>query len=153
MPKFDRAFAEEKLQRLASLPADAQPAWGKMNRDELYGHLRVVMLHMLGKGPALPFRGNWKSRYIFRPLILSGIVAIPQNIKLPRPVGAPKDMPAPTCTFDELRAAVLSYVDGIEKGTLKPAMHPFFGELPVEDWRKFHVHHFKHHMKQFGIWD
>nr|WP_284041183.1 DUF1569 domain-containing protein [Polaribacter sp. Z022] len=29
--------------------------------------------------------------------------------------------------------------------------HPFFGELDYEYWQKFHVKHFTHHFKQFGL--
>ncbi|WP_422894402.1 DUF1569 domain-containing protein [Polaribacter sejongensis] len=33
----------------------------------------------------------------------------------------------------------------------KAENHPFFGELDYEYWQKFHVKHFTHHFKQFGL--
>nr|WP_254712595.1 DUF1569 domain-containing protein [Polaribacter haliotis] len=35
--------------------------------------------------------------------------------------------------------------------TAKNENHPFFGELDYEHWQKFHVKHFTHHFKQFGL--
>ncbi|UAM98709.1 hydroxymethylglutaryl-CoA reductase, degradative [Polaribacter litorisediminis] len=32
-------------------------------------------------------------------------------------------------------------------------VHPFFGELNFEEWKKFQVKHFTHHFKQFGLVD
>jgi len=33
----------------------------------------------------------------------------------------------------------------------KTVVHPFFGELDFEYWKKFQVKHFTHHFKQFGL--
>ena len=155
MKMLDRTLAAEIVYKLGQIPADATPRWGKMSRDQLYGHLALVMRHMLAQTPPLPFKGNWKSRHIFRHLILNGIVEIPHNIRLPRPTGLPKgeELVPPTCSLEDFQRALDEYLSAAESGSLPPAMHPFFGLLTVTEWRKFHIAHFKHHLKQFGVWD
>lgn len=152
MPKLDRALAKTISAKLASIPEDATPVWGKMNRAQLYGHLTLVMRHMLGGGPELPFKGNFVSRHIFRHIILNGIKEIPHNIRLPRPKGMDKAPEPPTATLAEFEAALDAYLTATEKGTAPQAMHPFFGPLTTKEWLKFHHAHFKHHCKQFGVW-
>lgn len=153
MRKLDREIAKRMVAALGTLPADAQPLWGKMNRDQLYGHLALVMKHMVGDTPPLPFKGNFVSRHIFRRLILLGLVEIPHNVRLPKPKGADKHPEPPTCALADVEQALSEYLDRAEAGTLPQAMHPFFGPLTVNEWRRFHVAHFKHHLKQFGVWN
>ena len=152
MPKLDRALAKTITAKLATIPEDAKPLWGKMNRAQLYGHLAMVMKHMLGNGPGVPYRGNFVTRHIFRHLIVNGIKEIPHNIRLPKPKGMDKMPEPPTATLAEVEAALDAYLTAVEKGTVPQAMHPFFGPLTTNEWMKFHHAHFKHHCKQFGVW-
>jgi len=154
MRKLDRDSAKQLLQKLAQIPEDAKPLWGTMNRAQLYGHLVLVMRHMLGDGPGLPFKGNWLTRNVFRHLIVYNVVEIPHNVRLPRPNGVPKGaaIEPPTATLADVEAAMSAYLDGLDAGTVRPALHPFFGVLRNDEWRRFHIAHFKHHCKQFGVW-
>jgi len=152
MRKLDRTTAKEIIAKLKRIPPDAQPRWGKMNRAQLYGHLALVMRHMLGDAPPIPYKGTWVSRHVFRHLVVNGLIEIPHNIRLPRPKGAPRDFEPPTCELADLERAMNDYIDALDQGRVPPAQHPFFGQLSNEEWRKFHIRHFKHHCKQFGVW-
>jgi hypothetical protein len=152
MKSLDRTLSNEIIAKLAKLPPDVKPLWGKMNRDQLYGHLALVFRYTLGELPPLPYKGNWRSRNIYRHLIINGVIEIPHNIRLPRPKGLDKDAEVPTCAIEDLQNAMDAYVTAAEQGTLQPALHPFFGVLSPKEWRKFHVAHLKHHCKQFGVW-
>lgn len=152
MRKLDRTTAKAILAKLDRIPTDAKPRWGKMNRAQLYGHLALVMRHMLGQTPEMPFKGNWVTRNIFRHLVVNGIVEIPHNVRLPRPKGAPKDLETPTCELVDVERALNEYLDALDQNSIPPAQHPFFGVLTHNEWRKFHIAHFKHHCKQFGVW-
>ena len=152
MPKLDSALAARIIPALQGISADATPLWGKMNRPQMYGHVRATLRYPMGQGPDMPFKGNWKSRWIFRHMILGGIVEIPKGIKLPAPKGAAEPPAPPEATFDELRETIEEFVAKGEAGELQHRMHPFFGMLNNSDWQRFHVAHTKHHMKQFGVW-
>lgn len=153
MKRFDNDFGEIAKSRLASLPEDVKPAWGTMDRGQVYGHLRTVLLYTLGTGPELPYRGNFKTRHIFRHIILLGLKEIPHNIKVPRPEGMSKEKFFPVATLEEVSETIDRYLEAIAQGGLPTRTHPFFGLLTPAEWQRFHRFHFIHHMKQFGIAD
>jgi hypothetical protein len=151
MPKLDAALAAKIVSNLSALPEDTQPKWGKMSVPQMRGHLRMVVEYTMGAGKEIPFKGNWKSRHIFRPLIISGLVAIPHNIKVPRQKDG-SEVPTPDATIEELKATLDKYVAQAAAGKLSPRTHPFFGVLTPAQWQGFHAAHFKHHLLQFGAW-
>jgi oxepin-CoA hydrolase/3-oxo-5,6-dehydrosuberyl-CoA semialdehyde dehydrogenase len=152
MPRLDQDFAKRAIDSVGSIAPDAKPLWGKMNRAQLYGHLHLAVGYSLGHGPDMPFKGNWKSKMIFRPLILSGLVSIPKGVKLPAPKGMKTPPPPAEATLEEMTATINAFVAAAKSGSVSRRMHPFFGELSGPEWQQFHAAHFKHHMKQFGVW-
>lgn len=155
MPEFDHAFMEQTLDRLRRLSPDAKPLWGQMNQSQLVGHLNIVLKHTMGdSGVQIPFKGNFVSKNFFKHLILHDIIPIPKGIKVPRPVGMKEMPPPPEATLEELRATMQEYLDRKEQKKLPAeSMHPFFGPLTPKQWARFHRAHFKHHLKQFGVWN
>lgn len=150
MPKLDAAAVETVIAQLATLSEDTRPQWGKMTLPQMRGHLRMVVEYTMGQGPELPFRGNWKSRHIFRRLIISGLVPIPHNIKLPRQKDG-SEVPMPDATLNELKQTLDEYLRTVEAGRAPARTHPFFGVLSAKEWQGFHAAHFKHHLLQFGL--
>lgn len=151
MKTFDRAFCEELFSRLESLPEDAKPKWGTMNRGQLIAHFANTLRYTLGEGPELPFKGNLMSRTVFKFLILNGFRKIPHNIRLPRPAEVPKEQWFQEGPLEALREAIDAYLVAEAEGKLATRIHPFFGPLTAKEWRKLHRQHFVHHMKQFDI--
>jgi len=150
MRKIDRKYAEEVLARLSALPPDAKPQWGSMTLSQMVGHVNLVVRYTLGEQSELPFKGNWRTRRIFGPLILNGIVKIPKNVRLPRPEGAKTPPPPPEGDLDTLRLSLDEYLKRAEAGGLPARPHPFFGMLTPRQWRRFHRVHTEHHLTQFG---
>jgi hypothetical protein len=153
MPSYNSALVEKVNAALASIPEDARPRWGKMNRAQLYGHLHMALRYSMGEGPKMPYRGNFVSRHIFRRLILAGLVEIPHNVRLPRPEGMKEMPPPPEATFEQVSETLREFLRRLEAGTLPVALHPFFGPMSGREWGKFHCAHLKHHCKQFGVWN
>ncbi|MFM1921900.1 MAG: hypothetical protein RLZZ303_3534 [Candidatus Hydrogenedentota bacterium] len=152
MPALDRAMVDKICDRLSSLPEDVKPQWGNMTLGQMRAHMKAVLLSTMGEGPDGGFHGNWMTRHLFRRLVLSGLVEIPHNVKLPREARA-RVIDIPSISNEELRDALNLYLEKLERGELKPRTHPFFGLLSPREWQRFHAAHFKHHMKQFGAWD
>ena len=151
MKTFDRPFCGALLARVESLPIDAQPQWGSLNRGQLIAHFAHTLRYTLGEGPELPFKGNWKSKTLFKFLILNGFKEIPHNIRLPRPTEIPEEKWFQEGQLEALREAIEAYFVAEAQGNLPTRIHPFFGPLTPKEWRKLHRHHFVHHLKQFGI--
>lgn len=153
MRKFDEKFSEDILERLGRLKPETKPQWGSMSTAQLFGHLTGTIEVTMGKGKQFAFHGNFKTRWLFRPLILSGLAALPRNVKLPPQTGEAKPPLAVEGTPEKLREAFDDYFRMHHEGSLPSIMHPILGPMNPAQWGRFHVAHFKHHLTQFGVWD
>ncbi|MBX7258867.1 MAG: DUF1569 domain-containing protein [Candidatus Hydrogenedentes bacterium] len=151
MPRMmTRQYADEIIQRLSALSLDTKPKWGTSTLPQILGHLTDVVRYTMGEGPDMLFKGNWKTRTIFRTLIINQIVAIPHNVRIPRRVGSKGPVVLRDGDLESLKKTLDEYLSQAESGNLASRIHPFFGELSAKSWRKFHVAHFTHHLNQFG---
>lgn len=150
MRHLDHEFVREVVERLEGLGPEARPHWGTMSPAAMVAHLAASIRYTLGRAGGFSDASTWYSRCIIRPLIFYGILRLPKNIKLPRPLGAP---PAPRDDDDieTLHALLDEYINLVQAGEIHPPPHPFFGELGVDGWDRLHVIHFEHHLRQFGI--
>ena len=146
MRAFDHDYVNELVARLGKLRPDAKPAWGAMSAPEMLGHLMLALRYSMGKGPKLPFVGNWATKRLLAPLILHGVLPIPKNVKLPR-----MESPLPQADLETLHMTLEEYLSRVHTGDLEPPHHPMFGDIGVDGWAKMHVRHFEHHLKQFGL--
>jgi len=137
------------LERFQKIAPDAKPIWGTMTPAQMIGHLNGAVRYSMGYGPDIPFKGNWKTKYIFAPLILNGIKQIPRNIKVPRPKGT-KSFDPPTADLATLEASLGELLGKMDDGSFDPPYHPFFGTIGPNSWMKFHGVHLDHHLRQFG---
>ena len=143
---FDLTYKEELIDRLRGLTPETQPKWGRMTADDLIPHFAFVIRYSMGQGkPA--FFGNWFTRRVFGPLIFNGILKIPKNVKLPMPDYSTETVRTP----DDFSALLDEYFSAVENGALNTNPHPAFGDIGVDGWSRFHVKHFEHHLKQFGL--
>ena len=151
MQRLDQKFATIAMARFESLADDVTPQWGTMTRGQLFGHLDSVLRYTLGERDEMPFRGNFKTRHIFRHVILLGLREIPHNITAPIPKGVSKEVLFPDIELPVLSSTIDEYLKGIDGGALPTRIHPFFGPLTSAQWQRFHRLHFVHHMKQFNV--
>jgi oxepin-CoA hydrolase/3-oxo-5,6-dehydrosuberyl-CoA semialdehyde dehydrogenase len=145
---FDHDFVEEVVRRVSRLRPDTKPAWGAMTPPEMIGHLIESIQYSMGRGPNFAIETNWFKRRLLAPLVLNGILKIPKNIKAPRP---PDAGPIPAGDVETLHAVLEDYLALAQADELTPAPHPAFGVIGVDGWAKMHVHHFEHHLTQFGV--
>ena len=149
--RMDRAQADEIVRRLSALKSDATPRWGTSTATQILGHLTDTVRYTMGDGLDLPFKGSWKTRNVYKPLLINQIVPIPHNVRIPSRDGQPRRDAFRDGTLDELKWALDEYLRGVDAGKWGERMHPFFGLLKPVQWRKFHCAHFEHHLTQFGV--
>ncbi|WP_317038993.1 DUF1569 domain-containing protein [Polaribacter vadi] len=53
--------------------------------------------------------------------------------------------------IDDLLYQLQSFLLVFKRDKNRTVVHPFFGELNFEEWKKFQVKHFTHHFKQFDL--
>lgn len=145
---FDQAAFHEIRQRLAVLPSDAQPLWGKMNVAQMLAHCCQAMEVPLSDAP--------------QPRMLMGLL-IGWMLKKKLYNDDPWKQGVPTApefiikdsrefSKEKLRLEDLInrfYTHGAETAGKFP--HPFFGKLTTEQWGKGMYKHLDHHLRQFGV--
>jgi hypothetical protein len=152
MPKINDAFINNTVGRFAELSPDAQPKWGKLQGDQVVGHLIAAFRFTTGESPGMmPDVSNFFTRSIIGPLLLTGLIPIPKNVPLKDATGKRMDAPIAEGNVEDLRAAMTAFKEGLATGTLKTPNHPAFGDIGPEGWDKMHYLHTRHHMRQFGL--
>ncbi len=136
---------------LGKLSNSDKPVFGTMNAQQMIEHLSAVT--------QIP-NGNW-SVDIFvddektarrRPFLDTN-----QEIQPGFRASFLSDNPTPLKfnsieeAIDDLITQLEVFFDVFEKDSSRTVVHPFFGELNFDYWKKFQVKHFTHHFKQFGL--
>ena len=150
MPMLSESNVQSYLDRFAKVTPDAKPKWGKMTGAQMLGHATNSVLYTLGDIPPMIFRGNFKTQYIYAPLLLNGIRKFPKSVPLPR---GKKSAPAVFTEGDlqTLNATLDRMFAEVRAGEFDPPHHPYFGNIGPQRWLKFHAAHFNHHLEQFGL--
>jgi len=149
MPALTSANKSVYLSRFEKIAPDAKPLWGKMTGAQMIGHVTGTLLYTLGDTPVIPFRGNFKTQFIYAPLLLNGILKFPKNVKIPQSKKA-KPIQFTDGTIDVLSATIDRVLAELDAGEFHPPHHPFFGHIGPQKWMKFHAANFDHHLRQFG---
>lgn len=145
---FDKDFVADVVRRFRGLEPDAKPQWGAMTREDVIAHLVQVLKYSMGRTEDVSFRGNWVTKRMIKPLVLKGWLSIPKNVQAPSSLVGEEIRGA---DLETLQRTLEEYVDRVQAGEMSPKLHPFFGEMDVDEWAQFHVIHFEHHMKQFRV--
>lgn len=148
--KFVDSNLENVLSILDKLDASKKPSWGTMNAQQMVEHLSKTLDVAMGKGE-YEIQVNPEQYEAMKKFILSD-KSLPKDFKA---VFAPEN---PALEFEELELAIDDYCDkwidlemffsmneGIE------TMHPHFGPLNFELWKRLHEKHLTHHFLQFGL--
>ncbi len=142
---YDSSRRHEVLTRLATLPPDRRPQWGRFTAPQMVAHLHEAYRMYAGD-----------LRIPLRPVPLRPLVRRLLIHHLPFPKGAPT---APELlaripsTWDrdvaELSAAIERVRTPAEGSTLP--QHPIFGAMTADDWGVLLYKHTDHHLRQFGV--
>ena len=83
MQHFDSDYAERLCARIEAISVDQKPLWGRLDRQGLLEHFIWVLRHAMGRSSRVPDYGTWFARRILKPLVLAGIVRIPEISNCP----------------------------------------------------------------------
>lgn len=137
------------LELLSRMHADAQPQWGRMNAQQMVEHLSLVMRISNGRMKVKQFSPPEKIGKL-QAFLLS-------DQPLPREFKAPFIEDLPPLKNASIAEAVKELKEEIELFEAHfgkeeiTEIHPVFGELDHERWKRFHHKHFVHHLSQFGL--
>lgn len=130
---------------------------GKWSIGNILEHLSLafssttrVMSKCIAGGRPLTTKGNFRN--LVARLLVIRFSFIPNGRKAPRVV-VPKGIPASQARLailDNLRQMddILTQCEDRFGRSVKVADHAILGPIPIWEWRKFHLQHTLHHMKQ-----
>lgn len=145
----DAPVQREILARLESLTTEDAARWGKMSVHQMICHLRDSYGVALGakkvamvaipiprevmKRVALQVPIQWRKGFTSAP-------EVAQDVGGTRPV-----------EFESDRAGLIVALEQFCGRLQEPCPpHPFFGDMTVDDWRRWGYLHADHHLRQFG---
>ena len=146
-------FLDETLVRkkLSGLRNQNKPVFGKMNAQQMIEHLSTVTQIANGNLKTDIFVSDEKSARR-KPFLdtenelqlgfRNSLLAENPNLLQFESIDA---------AIDDLILQIQLFKTVFAKDVTRKVVHPFFGELDVEYWKKFQVKHFTHHFKQFNL--
>lgn len=134
------------IARANNLRPDAQPLWGKMSVTDMLFHCALINNQILNnqKEPRAP---RLKERFL-KPVFYV-LNRFPKGIK-----SGDKYLPLKTdvLVFNQQLNAFIESMHRF-KNYQQPitGIHPIFGPLKNNEWRKFVLLHMDHHLRQFNV--
>ena len=146
-------FLDEKLVRskLSSLKIDTTPVFGKMNSQQMIEHLSTVT-QIANENTKVDIYVSDEKAARRKPFLTTDNelqVGFKPSFLAENPI--PLKFDTINDAINDLIFQVQHFEKVFTEDTNKKVVHPFFGELDYEYWKKFQVKHFTHHFKQFNL--
>lgn len=137
--------------KLLNLKEDTKPVFGQMNAQQMIEHLSAITQIANGNWNVDVFVSEEKSARR-KPFLDSE-----NELQMGFRASYLSDGPVPLKfnslaeAIDDLDYQVQQFLMIFNKEEGRTVVHPFFGELDFDYWKKFQVKHFTHHFKQFDL--
>ncbi len=145
---LDETLIREKLEKLSS---DSKPIFGKMNAQQMIEHLSFVTQIANNTVKTGLFVSDDKTAR--RKPFLDTDNELSQGFRPSFLSDEPNALQFESLTeaIDDLVLQVKKFENYYKVNPKAKIVHPFFGELNYDYWKKFQVKHFTHHFKQFNL--
>ena len=139
------------LAKLSSLDNHIKPVFGKMNAQQMIEHLSTVTQIANGNWVVDVFISDEKTAR--RKPFLDTENELQLGFRSSFLADEPNVLKFATIdlAIDDLINQIKAFVQVFENDKNRTIVHPFFGTLDFEYWKKFQVKHFTHHFKQFEL--
>ena len=137
--------------KLSTLNEDSKPVFGQMNAQQMIEHLSAVTQIANGNWNVNVFVSDEKTAR--RKPFLQTENELQTGFRASFIADEPIKLKFSSIdiAIDDLLYQVQSFILVFKKDENRTVVHPFFGELNFEEWKKFQVKHFTHHFKQFDL--
>ena len=147
MQSFDHDYVEKLIGRLSALGGVPRRKLLPLSVDALAEHLSETLRYSMGRGPSLCDRSTWFSRTVRKPLVLSGILPVAEVMDHRVATLSARSRWDGTA-IETLHAQLEEYLGLVQADELEPAPHPELGPFDIDDWARWHVVHFEHHLRR-----
>ena len=135
--------------RLLALNAQSKRLWGTLEPAPMLAHLRTSLEISLGR-KTIKDESTFLSRTIIRFVALY-LLPIPRG----RIKAADSFFSSEVGSVEAERAKLVEtlheFMAAANAHPSRRTVHPFFGSLSLNQWRRLHGKHFDHHLRQFGM--
>jgi hydroxymethylglutaryl-CoA reductase len=146
-------FLDEDLVRaqLSKLNKNSESVFGLMNAQQMIEHVSAITKIANGNWVVNTFVSDEQTAR--RKLFLNLDTELQTGFKASFLAEEPSELKFNTIqeAIDDLVYQVAFFVKVFTQNDKRAVVHPFFGELDFDYWKKFQVKHFTHHFKQFGL--
>ncbi len=147
---FVNSDIETILNVLSKLEDTKKPIWGTMSAQRMVEHLTDIVKCSNGKtilDLEIPEEKIEKMQQL-----LASDTPMPKNFVVSF---ASKDTPLRhteiELAIDELAEEWCDFEELFENNASLKILHPFYGDLNFDQWKRIHSKHFTHHFEQFGL--
>lgn len=146
-------FLDEIVVRetLATLTSDFKPIFGSMNAQQMIEHLSAITKIANGNWNVDAFVSDEKMARRKPFLDTENELEIGFKPTLLAEEPNPLQFNSINEAIDDLIFQIQLFVSAFQENPSRTVVHPFFGELDFEYWKKFQTKHFTHHFKQFSL--
>jgi hypothetical protein len=141
---------ESFLNILSKLEESSTPSWGSMSAQRMVEHLTDGINMSMGNGNyVLEIPEDRVAKMV---QFLDSDKPMAQNIQVS--FAKPDTALRNTDLEEAIDEFTLAWVDFEELNENQPdftAIHPYYGNLNFEQWKRLHSKHFTHHFNQFGL--
>lgn len=138
------------VSKLEQLHADSKPLWGQMSAQRMVEHLTDTFILCRGNH-SIPLQIPADKVQRAQDFLKSD-APMPKDFNA---IFAPSNEPIRNSNFteaiEELKTEWTKFIAFFEGHNNQKTLHPYFGELDFELWKRMHSKHITHHLEQFSI--
>lgn len=146
---YDKAVAQDLINRINKLTSETQPLWGKMNASQVMAHCCITYEYIFDERNDKP---NFFMKFILKAFVKSKVVSEEPYAK-DSPTG-PAFIIADNKDFEKEKTRLINYINKVaEKGEsfFVNKESNSFGVLNTTEWNNMMYKHLDHHLRQFGV--
>lgn len=147
---FLEPTVEVMLHHISKLAPDAQPLWGSMGPQRMIEHLSDTVALALGEHSftlSIPEDKVEKAQEF-----IASEHPMPKNFEVSfAKMDVPLRNPEMALSIDELVSRWMEFEELYENNPGMTSLHPNFGNLNYDQWKRLHSKHITHHFAQFGL--
>jgi hypothetical protein len=141
---------ESILIKFEKLTPDTEAKWGNMSAQRMVEHLSDSLKMATGQ-IIFPLEIS-EDRIPRMKEFLQSEKPMAKNIEVPF---AKKDEILRSTNLelalDELAENWIAFEEYFSEDEQNTTLHPYYGKLNYEEWKRLHAKHFTHHLQQFGL--
>ncbi len=141
----------EIRKKLTTLTSESKPKFGSMSAQQMIEHLSAVTQIANGNWNVDVFVSDEKAKRRQPFLNTDNELQIGFKASFVSEDPVPLKFSSIDKAVDDLLYQISYFFEVFNTDNDRVIVHPFFGALNFEQWKKFQIKHFTHHFKQFGL--